>query len=268
MPRAQPVSIEAIIDRLKEESRLIQNRGALTSQQELRVDDAFALLAAGEPSPESSGKAKRLKYLNVLKRVEEQTGWHMSSYAPRLSMKERQRVLGRPILEKIASMYKTKKTSGVSSLGLEAPSTPVGVSLPGHHGLAPTTTSQFTGDAYELTWDDARTIATSGQDVVHHNQMPSVFHPYGANVLIAFLLENPDGALIFWHIDNNNKRSLRWFYLCLVRWSGPLNRTVAALHLRSVSIMSSTTRRIWGALPHPLTVATAPLPTSVRTSSS
>ena len=33
------------------------------------------------------------------------------------------------------------------------------------HGATAAATSQFTGDAYELTWEDARMIANSGEEV-------------------------------------------------------------------------------------------------------
>ncbi|UNI15363.1 hypothetical protein JDV02_001900 [Purpureocillium takamizusanense] len=183
MRRTQPDSVEAAVDRLREESRTIQNRGGLTSRQVERVDDAFALLASGEPPPGSTGAANRSKYLKVLKRVEEINGLaYVVLCAAGLGrstiacMKESMRVglpiemkkqkddLDQPALEKIASTYTTKQHSEVSSFGHNALSM-AGEALEPDYGLALTTTSQYTGDAYELTWDDARMIAKSGQDV-------------------------------------------------------------------------------------------------------
>lgn len=70
MTRQKLTSIDAIIDKLIDTSKIIQNRMGLKPAEEIRVTEAFKLLAAGELPPDSKARANRKVYINLLKRIE------------------------------------------------------------------------------------------------------------------------------------------------------------------------------------------------------
>lgn len=128
MVQVQADRVKAAVNKLKEESRIIQNRGGLTERQEEKVKEAIALLDRGEPQPQSNGIANQRKYLQVLRRVNEISGLaYVILCAAGLGksaiagLKDRVRVdlpieiekqkgdLAQPVLDKIASDHASKR---------------------------------------------------------------------------------------------------------------------------------------------------------------
>jgi hypothetical protein len=68
MPQ-KSLSIESVIDKLVDSSRLIQQRPGLKPPEENRVTEAFNLLATGPPSKGAKGAKQRTVYLEFLQRV-------------------------------------------------------------------------------------------------------------------------------------------------------------------------------------------------------
>lgn len=74
MPQKKLISVADIVDKLVDASVAVRNRMGLKGPEEVRVDDAFALLAAGRPTPGCRGEPNKLRYVEFLLRVEEVMG--------------------------------------------------------------------------------------------------------------------------------------------------------------------------------------------------
>lgn len=134
MPLQKFASLDAVVDKLIDTSKVVKNRMKLRPAEEARVDDTFALLAKGRPNPGSTAVANKTHYLELLHRVEALFGSPgivlcavglgvsaVGSLKDRIRvdlatrMKERQAEFERGFLQKIADTYTLKRTRSLET---------------------------------------------------------------------------------------------------------------------------------------------------------
>lgn len=68
------MAVAKAVDKLTDTARLIELRLAFRAVEEVRVRDAFKLLAQGRPLPGSKGSKQKIAYLEFLQRVQNLQG--------------------------------------------------------------------------------------------------------------------------------------------------------------------------------------------------
>jgi hypothetical protein len=74
-PAHRPLSVESVVDKLIDASKVIQRRAAIKPSEEKRVEEAFKLLATGPPATGSKGAKQRHVYLDFMRRVQDVVGF-------------------------------------------------------------------------------------------------------------------------------------------------------------------------------------------------